>query len=108
MLRRNLVSRAARTAKDNRNLELAGRHIKHFGRGVNDLIGGQDREIECHELDNRTQADHRRAYTQTGKTKFSDRRVNNPLGTVFLQESTRYLVRALIFRELFTREKHVL
>jgi len=43
---------------------LAGRHVKHFGSGVNDLIGSQEREVKSHEFDDRAQANHRRPHAE--------------------------------------------
>src|SRR5438128_439098 len=89
MLRRNLISRAPRAAKDDRNFELAARHVKHLRCRVNDLIGRENRKIESHELDDRPQTRHRRAYTQPSETKFRDWCIDHALGAELFQQSAR-------------------
>src|SRR5207237_7292276 len=96
MLRRNLISRAVGAAKHDRNFELAAGHVKHLRSRVNDLISREDRKVESHELDDRTQARHGCTNSQTGKAKLSDRSVDDPLRTKLFEQTARHFVRALI------------
>src|SRR3989442_1385188 len=108
MLGRHLISRAARSAKNDRDLELPAGHVKHLGGRINNLIRRQNGKIEGHELDNRPQASHRRAYTETGEAKFSDWRIDNSFWSKLREQPARYLVRAVVLRNLFAHQKNVL
>ena len=79
MLRANLKSRTTRTTKYDRNLKLAAGHVEHLRSGVDDLVGGEDRKVEGHELDDRSQPNHRGADTQAGKTQFGDWSIDDTL-----------------------------
>jgi hypothetical protein len=108
MLGRDLVGGAVRAPKDDRHLELPAGHIQHLGGVVDDLVGGEDREIECHELDNWPQSGHRRSDTDRGKTKFGDRGVDDSLVAELLPEPARDLVGAVVLGHLFTHDKDVI
>src|SRR5216117_3747752 len=61
VLRGELVRGAAGTADDERHVVLAARHVVELRRRVDDLVQGQQREVERHHLDHRPQPHHGRA-----------------------------------------------
>jgi hypothetical protein len=103
-----LIGRAVRAAKDDGDFELPARHVEHLGGGVDNLIGGEDREIESHKLDHGAQAYHRRAHAETCEAEFRDRRINHALLAKLFQQPLRNFVRALISGHFFAEQKHVL
>src|SRR5436305_907213 len=105
MLRRNLVSRAAGPAKNNRYLELTARHVKHLRGRVNDLISSQNRKVKSHEFNDRPQTDHGRANTQSGETEFGDRCIDNALSAKLFEQTARDFVCALILGDFFAHKK---
>ena len=74
-----LVCGSVRAAKRDGNIELPARHREHIGRVVHDLIEGYERKTERHELNDRPQADHRRADSQACESVLADWSVNDPL-----------------------------
>ena len=107
VLRRDLHGRAARAAEHDRHRELPGRHLVDLRRVVDDLIDRDEREVEGHELDDRTQPDHGRADADAGEAHLRDRRVDHaPLREV-LQQALRHLVRALVVPDLLAHEEDV-
>src|ERR1700730_12282284 len=108
MLSPDLKSRTTWATKNERNLELAARHVKHLRGGIDNLIGCQNGKVEGHEFYDRSQAYHRGAHTQTCKTEFGNRRVDNALVTKLREQSFRDLVRSLIGSDLLTHQKDTL
>ena len=106
VLRRNLKRRAARTTKNDRNIELTARHVKHLGGGVDDLIGGKDREVESHELDDRSQPGHRRADAEPGEAKLSDRRIDNSLAAKLVEQPFGNFVSAVVLGDFLAHQKN--
>src|SRR5438445_6676271 len=107
MLRRNLVSRTSRTAKYDRNLELAARHVEHLSSGVDYLVGSQNREIEGHKLHDRPEPDHGGANAEPCKSQFRYGRIDYAFVAKLGQKAFRNLVRSLIGRNLFAHKKNV-
>ena len=81
MRRAELMRRSVRSPKCDRDIELAARHHEHVGRVVDHLVERDERKAKRHELNDRPQADHRRANAESGKTILADRRVDNAFGT---------------------------
>src|SRR5437867_13398758 len=108
MLGRHLISRAGRSATNDRDLKLPTGHVKHLCGRVNNLIRRQNGKIERHELDDRPEPSHRRAYTETGEAKFGDRRIDNSFWPKLREQPAGYLVRAIVLRNLFAHQKNVL
>jgi hypothetical protein len=75
---------------------------------VDDAVPRNQREVQCHELDDGPQAHHRRANGQAHHTGLRDRRVYDPFRAVFLQEVFGDLERALILPDLFAQKKDFL
>src|SRR6266550_7424290 len=107
MLRRNLESRPSGSAKYDRNLELASRHVEHLGGGIDYLIGGENRKIEGHKFYDRTESDHGGAHSQTCKSQLRYRRIDYAFVAELGQKAFRNLVRSLIGRNLFAHQKNV-
>ena len=69
------------------------------------MIKSQDSEVPRHELDNRPQADHRRANADTGKPQLSDRRVDDAHLAEFLEQTFGDFICALIDADLLAHEE---
>jgi hypothetical protein len=85
--------------------DLAVRHVPHLGRGVDQLIHGEQGEVPGHELDHRTETDHGGPDPDAGETQLSDGRVHDPHGSELVEQSTAHLVGALIHPDLLTHEE---
>ena len=105
VLRRQLQRGAVGTAKHDRDVELAARHVEHLRRGIEHLVEREHGEVPRHELDDRTQADHRRADAHAGESELGDRRVDDAHLAEFLEQSLRYLVRALVDGDFLSHEE---
>jgi hypothetical protein len=70
--------------------------------GIGILVDGEEGEIECHELDNRSQPDHRRPDAHARKAELRDGCVDYPLLPEGLEQPSTYLVRTLIHSDFFT------
>ena len=86
--------------------KLAARHVEHLRGGVHDLVEREEREIPRHELDDRTEPDHRRADANAGEAELGDRRVNNAHRAKFVEQSLRNLVSAVVLRDFLTHEEN--
>ena len=102
-----LVRRTVRSAKCDRDIELAAGHREHVRSVVYDLVEGDKRETERHEFDDRPQPDHRGANAHAGKTVFTDGRVDDPFGPETLQQALAHFVSPVVFSDLFTHQKDV-
>ena len=105
--RAKLVRRTVRSAKCDRDIELAAGHREHVRRVVHHLVEGDERETERHEFDDRPQPDHRGADAHAGKTVFTDRRVDDPLGPETFEQALAHFVSAVVFGDLFTHQEDV-
>ena len=86
-------------------VELAARHVEHLGGGVDDLVEREQREVPRHELDDRAQADHRRADADAGEAELGDRRVDDAHLAEFLEQALGDLVRALVDADFLAHEE---
>src|SRR2546423_13720044 len=93
-----LMGRAVRSAKSNRDVELSAGHGEHVRRVVHDLIERDERKAEGHKLDDRPQPYHRGADAQPGKSVLTDRRIADPLRSVAFQQSTAHFASSIVFR----------
>ena len=59
------------------------RHVVGFRRLVDHLIHGKGDEVAKHDVDDGTQAGHRRADSDSRETSFGDRRVHHALRAKF-------------------------
>ena len=105
VLRAQLVRGAARAAEHDRARELPARHLADLGGVVDQLIGGDQREVPGHELDDRPQADHRGADAEAGEAALGDRRVDDALLAELLEHPLRHLVGAVVVADLFAHEE---
>src|SRR3989442_2513029 len=94
-----LVRRSVRSPKRNRNIELTTRHHEHVGRVVYDLIESHKRKTEGHEFDDRPQSDHGRADTESSKTIFTDRSIDDPFRSKPFEQPLAHFVSTLVFRD---------
>src|SRR4029077_15043729 len=83
------------------------RHREHIGRVVHDLIEGYEREAEGHELNDRPQADHRRADSEACESVLANWGVNDSPRSKALKQALADLVGALVFGDLFAHQKDI-
>ena len=102
-----LMRGAIRTAKCDRNVELSAGHREHVGRVVHDLIEGDERKTEGHELDDGPQPNHRGADPHARETVFADRRVDDAFGPETFEQTLRNFVGAVIFGHFFTHQENI-
>src|SRR5690242_8566141 len=79
MLGGKLMAGAARPAYHHWRANLPSRHIKHLGGTVDNLVKGQQREIESHHFNDGPQSRHGGAHTEACEAKLRDGRVEDPL-----------------------------
>ena len=107
MLGGDARGRSVRSAKDDRDLHLAARHVWRLRRRIDELVHCLHGEIERHELDDRLEASERGADAEPRKTVLGDRRVDDAPRAEFLQQALGHLVGALIFGDLLADDEHV-
>ena len=69
------------------------------------MVDRLHREVEGHEFDNRPKPAHCCSCSDTGKTVFGNRRVDDTASPEFSEESLGDLVGALIFGDFFAHHK---
>ena len=74
-----LVAATARHADHHRHPHVAVEHVRDRGGVVDDLVECEQREVDGHQFDDRSQAGHRRADPGTNDRVLGDRRVADPL-----------------------------
>src|ERR1700730_17036089 len=104
MLRGSMKSRAAWSAKDDRDFELPARHVKHLRGGIDDLISCENRKVERHKFDDRSQAGHSGANAKTREAQFSNRGIDDSLITKLLEQAFRYFVCSVVSGNLLAHE----
>ena len=67
----NGCASAGDSANDQGDGELATRHIPDFGGVVDDLVHGQQAEVDGHQFDHRAEASHRRAHAGADDDRLS-------------------------------------
>src|SRR5438552_12192710 len=107
VLRGELVRGAARPADHDRHVVLAARHVVQLRGRVDDLVQGEQREVEGHHLDHGTQPHHGRADADAGEARLRDRRVDDPLGPELLEQTLGDLVGALVEADLLADDEDV-
>ena len=107
MGRAELMRRPVRSAKSDRDIELAARHREHVGRVVHHLIERDERKTEGHEFDDRPQPDHGGADAHAGKTIFADRRVDDALRAEAFEQALADFVGAVVFGDFFAHQENV-
>ena len=86
-------------------LACAAEHAVDLRRVVDDLVQGQQREVDRHDLDDRAQAEHGRADRGAGEALLGDRRVADPLGAELAEQARGDLVGALEDADLLAHEE---
>src|SRR5712691_1257083 len=107
MGRAKLMGGPVRTTKGDWNIELTTRHHEHVGRVVYHLIESHERKAEGHELNDRPQSNHGRADTESGKSIFTNRSVDDSPRSKTFEQSLAHFVSALIFRDLLAHQKDI-
>src|SRR5581483_11143715 len=70
-----------------------------------DLIGGDDREVHGHHLDDRAKSQHRHADCRADHSRFRDRRIDHALRTVLLQHAGGDAERPFVDADVLTHDE---
>ena len=101
-----LAAGAAGHADDERDVDLAVRHVVQLRRVVDDLVDREQAEVDRHQLDHRLQAGHRRADAGADDDGLSDRRVAHALLAELVEEALRDGVGAAVSADVLAHEEH--
>ena len=71
-----------------------------------DLVERQQAEVAGHDFDDRPHASQRRSDTGAHKRRFRERRVANPLGSEFRQQTLAHGVAAAIPADVLAHQEH--
>src|SRR5499427_8002403 len=77
-----------------------------LGRGADDLIEGEDGEVERHHRDHGPQAQHGRPHPHPRDAGLADGRVDDALLPELLEEALGHLVGAVVEPDLFAHDEH--
>ena len=108
VLRRNLISRSVRAAKNDRHLELPAGHVEHLRGVVDDLVGCENRKVPRHELDHGPKPGHRRTDADRGKSELGDRSIDDTFVAELLPEPARHLISAVVLGDFLAHDEDVL
>jgi len=106
MLRRELPARTGGHPDHQRHRELAGRHVPQGGGIVDDLVEGQEREVDRHDLHDRPEAGHGRADARAQEGVFRERSVADAIGAELLEQALAAGVGAAVATHVFAHQKH--
>jgi hypothetical protein len=107
VLGRELMAGAARHPDDQGHLGLAAEHVADLGRVVHDLVIGDEREVDRHQLHDGAQPQHGRPDCRADKALFRDRCVHDPLRTELIEEAFGDAVRSAEHTDVLADEVHV-
>ena len=105
MLGRQLPPGTGRHADHQRHAELAAGHVPDRGRVVHDLVEGEQREIDRHDLDDRPHAAHRRADARAGEGGLGQRRVADAFGPELVQKPLGNGVAAAVMADILAHQE---
>src|SRR5699024_8278032 len=108
MGRSELLAAATGRAVDDRYRRLTAEHRIDLRRMIDDLVEGQDAEVQGHELDDRSQTHHRRADPDAGDAVLGDRRVPPSLQPYCDGQPFADLVRPTESADLLAQQQHCL
>ena len=94
VLGRELVAGASGHADDHGHLDLAPEHVADLGCVVDDLVVGDQREVDRHHLHDWAQAEHGGAYGRADDDLLGDWLVDHALRPELFEQSFRDAVRA--------------
>ena len=106
--RAELVPRALRHAHDQRHRDLTAEHVVDVRRVVDDLVEGQEREVDRHQLDHRAQPGHGRSHAHADDRVLRDRGVAHAPLAELLQQPRRDLEGAPEHADVLAHEHHAL
>src|SRR5688572_27329876 len=106
MLRTQLSGTSIGTTKNNGATYLSTAHGEHFGSSIKNLVQCEDCKIPCHEFYDRAEPVLGSTDCNSGKPELSNRCINNPFLTKFIQHSLTYFVGAIIFCHLFAHKEN--
>ena len=105
MLRRDASSAAGRHANDERNRELAARHMRNGDGVVDDLIEREQAEIHGHDFHDRSHPRHGGADPRADEGALRERRVTNALLAKLLKETLCHCVAAAIAADVLAHQE---
>ncbi len=103
-----LMACALGHADHQRHRHLAAEHVANVRRAVDDLVERQQREVDRHQLDDRSQSAHRRAHADSDDRVLRDRRVANTALVELLQQTVGDLERAAEHADVLAQQQHAL
>jgi hypothetical protein len=103
-----LLAAPAGGADDHGHTVLPAEHAVDLRGVVDDLVHGEQREVDRHDLDDRAQAQHGRAHRGADEALFGDGGVADPALAELLEHPLGDLVGALEDPDLLAHEHHVL
>ncbi len=103
-----LVAGAVGRADDQWAPHLAAEHRADLGRVVDDLVHGDEQEVEGHDLDDGALAEHRGADTRADEALLGDRGVAHAVGPEFVKQARGDLVGALEDPDLLAHDEDAL
>src|SRR5699024_1551035 len=92
MGRSELLAAATGRAVDDRYRGLTAEHRIDLRRMIDDLVEGQNAEVQGHELDDRSQTQHRRVYSDGGNADFACELFLSSLWAAFKEQTVGDLV----------------
>ncbi len=107
MRRSELLTAATRRPDHHGNCRLTAEHRVDFRRVVDDLVHRDDREVDRHDLDDGSQAQHRGTDRSADESLFGDRGVTHPLGTELGEQAGGDLVGTFEDADLLAHEEDV-
>ena len=78
--------------------------MSQCGSGIDDLVEGEQAEVDGHDLDDGAHPTERGADTDTDESQFRQRRVTHPIRTELLEEAFRGRVGATVAADIFTHQ----
>ena len=65
---------------------MPARHVVGFRSLIHHLVHGQGEKVTKHDIDDWTQAGHRRTYSDARETRFGDGRIEHPFAAKLLHQ----------------------
>jgi hypothetical protein len=106
VLRRELAPGPGGHADDERDAELATRHVAQSGGVVEDLVEGEEAEVPGHDLHDRAHAGDGGADAGADEGRFRQRGVAHPIGPELLEQALGDGEAAAVAAHVLTHEEH--
>src|SRR5258706_13301295 len=97
---------AGRPPEHDRYTELSTGHRHYFSGPVNDLVDGDQGEVECHKLHDGTNPIHGRSHTYACEAQLGYRCIDYAFRTKFIEHALAHFICAIVFGYFFPNQKH--